>query len=70
MGKRKTLADRHALKIARKDYKLSKSTDGHQTGRQAILKAIVDGLTSCDFGILKVRVGNTLIFNSNKRLTD
>lgn len=69
MGRRKTLAEKHALKIAKKDYRLSKKTDGHETGRQSLIKALSESLTSCDFGGLRIKVGNTLVFNSNKRLT-
>lgn len=69
MGRRKTLAEKHELKLAKKDYKLSLKTDNHQNGRQELLKAMLDGLAHCNFGELVMYNKNTLFFNSNKRLT-
>ena len=54
------MTEKHELKMAKKDYRLSVKTEGHQRGRQELLKALSDGLASCNFGSLKVHVPSTL----------
>lgn len=58
--RKKTLAEKHELKMAKKDHRLSKKTDAHQAGRQEIIKALADGLGECNFGSLRVHVPSTL----------
>lgn len=58
--RKKTLAEKHELKMAKKDHKLSKKTDGFQAGRQELIKALADGLTACNFGSLQIHVASTL----------
>jgi|AntRauTorcE11897_2_1112592.scaffolds.fasta_scaffold181678_1 hypothetical protein len=58
--RKKRMAEKHELKMAKKDYRLSKKTDGHQAGRQEIIKALVDGLSRCNFGSLKIHIPSTL----------
>lgn len=58
--RQKTMAEKHELKMAKKDYKLSVKTEGHQRGRQELIKALADGLVTCNFGSLKVHVPSTL----------
>lgn len=57
--RKKTLAEKHALKMAKKDYKQSRKTEGHEAGRHEIIKALADGLGGCDFGSLKINVPST-----------
>ena len=59
--RKKTMAEKHAVKLAKKDHKLSKTTDGHQSGRQELIKALADGLAGCNFGALKINVPSTLV---------
>lgn len=60
MARRKTLAEKHKLKVAKKDHKLAKSTEGFQSDRQHLIKALADGLAHCNFGSLKVVVPSSL----------
>jgi hypothetical protein len=58
--RKKSLAEVHDLKVAKKDHKLSKTTDGHQSGRQELIRALADGIAGCNFGSLKINVPSTL----------
>lgn len=54
------MTEKHELRMAKKDYRLSVKTEGHQRGRQELIKALADGLAECNFGSLKVHVPSTL----------
>lgn len=58
--RRKTLAEKHELRMAKKDHKLSVKTDAHQAGRQELIKALADGLAECNFGSMKIHVPSSL----------
>ena len=60
MARKKSLKEKHELKLAKKDHKLSLKTDQHQTGRQELIKALADGLAGCNFGSLKIHVPSSL----------
>lgn len=53
---RKTLKEKQELKLAKKNYKLSKTTNGHEEGRQEMAMAIFEGIKHAEknWGGLKV----------------
>lgn len=56
---KKTLMEKKELRQAKRSYKKSKESDVHQHGRQEIIKAMADNLTSCNFNY-KIIVKSTM----------
>lgn len=54
MIRKKTVSERKELKVAKKNHKLSTSTEGYEQARQELLKDVFNAIKHCNFGSLNV----------------